>query len=158
MDVLLEDIPALSRKPEERASLVGLDDRTVDPRETEALLSGRYPADEEANVRIKHAQAASNKPSSHHEADDDLTSPFLGLNTLEIAAVADAKKFLSQKPVQRIITDIWNGSIVFWDTLNVDTKKKAKRYDKRTANPYSRLRVPVAFPAVQAELSILTRE
>ncbi|KAL1998344.1 hypothetical protein VTN02DRAFT_6362 [Thermoascus thermophilus] len=72
----------------------------------------------------------------------DPYSAFYGLNALEIATIAYAKKFLSQKVVQRIINDIWNGEIVFWDTLSVNSKKKPRIFNKRTADPYSRLRVP----------------
>lgn len=50
------------------------------------------------------------------EDEDDPTKPFVTLNALEIAAVADAKRFLSQHVVQKIITGIWNGDIVFWDS------------------------------------------
>jgi hypothetical protein len=146
MDMLLQDIPALSRNAEERASIwteSELHHGNESNPEAEPLLRNHDPADEEANVPPVLPHLETSGQASHSKEDDDLVSPFLGLNVLEIAAVADAKKFMSQKAVQRIITDIWNGSIVFWDTLNVDTKKRAKRYDKRTGNPYSRLRVPV---------------
>lgn len=49
------------------------------------------------------------------EEEEDPTKPFVTLNALEIAAVADAKRFLSQHVVQKIVTGIWNGDIVFWD-------------------------------------------
>jgi hypothetical protein len=77
-------------------------------------------------------------------------SPFFGLNALEIAAIAHAKKFLSQKAVQRVIDDIWNGEIVFWDSLSVHSKKKPRFFNKRTADPYSRLRVPMYRKAFEA--------
>ena len=64
------------------------------------------------------------------EEEDPFLS-FVGLNALEIAAIADAKKFLSQRMVQKIINAIWCGEIVFWDSLNVLTKKKAQRYNAR---------------------------
>lgn len=48
--------------------------------------------------------------------EEDPTKPFVTLNALEIAAVADAKRFLSQHVVQKIISGIWNGDIVFWDS------------------------------------------
>lgn len=50
------------------------------------------------------------------DEEEDPTKPFVTLNALEIAAVADAKRFLSQHVVQKIITGIWNGDIVFWDS------------------------------------------
>lgn len=84
----------------------------------------------------------------HHDGDDsdddedDPTAPFVNLNALEIAAVADAKRFLSQNVVQKIITGIWNGDIVFWDRLEVDAVKKPRFYNPHTADPFARLRVP----------------
>ncbi|KAJ5982953.1 hypothetical protein N7481_005052 [Penicillium waksmanii] len=70
-------------------------------------------------------------------------SQFFGLNALEIAAIAQAKRFLSQRVVQRVVNDIWNGRIVFWDSLTVHSKKKPQLFNRKTADPYSRLRVPV---------------
>lgn len=54
------------------------------------------------------------------EEEEDPTKPFVTLNALEIAAVADAKRFLSQHVVQKIITGIWDGDIVFWDGMLCD--------------------------------------
>ncbi|KAL4999192.1 hypothetical protein BDV10DRAFT_165440 [Aspergillus recurvatus] len=95
--------------------------------------------------------------NEHSEFDDYLDdvdgnefSMFLGLNALEIATIAHAKKFLSQKVVQKVVNDIWNGEIVFWDSLSVHSTKKPQRFNKRTADPYSRLRVPVYRKAFEA--------
>ena len=66
-----------------------------------------------------------------NKPEEDPTSPFMGLNALEIAAVADAKGFMSQRVVQKIVNGIWCGDIMFWDSLNVRTKKKAQRYNQR---------------------------
>ena len=76
------------------------------------------------------------------QEDDDPTASFTNLNALEIAAIADAKRFLSQNVVQKIITGIWNGDIIFWDQLSVHAEKKPRFYNPRTTDPYSRLRVP----------------
>jgi hypothetical protein len=76
------------------------------------------------------------------EEDDDPTAHFTNLNALEIAAIADAKRFLSQAVVQKIITGIWNGDIIFWDSLSVHSEKKPRFYKPATADPFSRLRVP----------------
>lgn len=65
--------------------------------------------------------------------ENDLSLAFVGLNALEVAAVANAKKFLSQQVVQKVVNSIWSGNIVFWDSLNVNTKKKAQLYNKRYA-------------------------
>ncbi|KAL4918367.1 hypothetical protein BDW62DRAFT_210620 [Aspergillus aurantiobrunneus] len=97
--------------------------------------------------------------SSHQESDsypddfvngNDELSLFFGLNTLEIATIAHAKKFLSQKVVQEVVNDIWNGEIVFWDSLSVHSTKKPQLFNKRTPDPYSRLRVPVYRKAFEA--------
>jgi len=63
--------------------------------------------------------------------EEDPTLSFAGLNALEIAAVADAKKFLSQPVVQKIVNGIWSGEIVFWESLSVHTRKKPQVYSKR---------------------------
>ncbi|KAL2164908.1 hypothetical protein VTH06DRAFT_204 [Thermothelomyces fergusii] len=76
------------------------------------------------------------------EEEDDPTAPFTNLNALEIAAIADAKRFLSQNVVQKIITGIWNGDIIFWDSLSAYSVKKPCFYKPATADPFSRLRVP----------------
>ena len=64
-----------------------------------------------------------------HTGGEGFAEPFLNLNTLEIAAVAGAKKFLSQRCIQDIINGIWNGEIVFWENLTVGAVKKPKYYN-----------------------------
>ncbi|KAJ5256793.1 hypothetical protein N7478_012897 [Penicillium angulare] len=56
---------------------------------------------------------------------------FFGLNALEVAAVAQAKSFLSQRVVQRVVNDIWNGEIVFWDSLTVHSTKKPHIFNRK---------------------------
>lgn len=112
----------------------------------------RRSSTEPAGSSIKRYQLLSSLSrltmSLHGDVDDqeedgtDPTAPFKSLNALEIAAVADAKRFLSQHIVQKIITGIWNGDIIFWDALSVKAEKKPRFYNARTADPYSRLRVP----------------
>ncbi|KAI9774301.1 MAG: hypothetical protein M1840_004195 [Geoglossum simile] len=81
--------------------------------------------------------------------DDDPTSSFRGLNALEIAVVVDAKKFLSQRAVQKVVNGIWSGRIVFWESMSVHTTKKPHFYSQRTADPYCRLRVPKYLKAFE---------
>ncbi|KAI1131350.1 ion transporter [Nemania abortiva] len=87
--------------------------------------------------------------SNVEETEIDPTAPFINLNALEIAAIADAKRFLSQHIVQRIITGIWNGEIIFWDRLSANSKKKPRFYNPNTADPFSRLRVPKYLKAYE---------
>ncbi|KAH7116085.1 hypothetical protein B0J11DRAFT_117124 [Dendryphion nanum] len=73
---------------------------------------------------------------------DDFCAQFENLSALEIAAVSGAKKFLSQRPVQRIINGVWRGDIVFWETMSVNSVKCPKLYSHKKADPFCRLRVP----------------
>ncbi|KAI1143095.1 ion transporter [Hypoxylon sp. FL0543] len=91
----------------------------------------------------------SRQASDVEELEDDPTAPFTHLNALEIAAIADAKRFLSQHVVQKIITGIWNGEIIFWDRLSVHSEKKPRVYNPNTADPFSRLRVPKYLKAYE---------
>lgn len=81
--------------------------------------------------------------------DAELIEQFDGLNALEIAAVSGAKKFLCQKQVQRIINAIWTGDIVFWAKLSADTQKKAQVYQRKSMDPFCRLRVPIYLKAFE---------
>lgn len=81
--------------------------------------------------------------SSANTDQTDFSATFANLNALEIASVADAKKFLSQKSVQNILDGIWKGDIIFWDTLTPHATKQAKVYRKTNMDPYCRLRVPL---------------
>lgn len=76
------------------------------------------------------------------DEEGDPTTSFTGLSGLEIAAVADCKKFLSQRIVQKIITGIWNGDITFWQTMSAHATKKPHFYNQRKSDPFIRLRVP----------------
>ncbi|KAI0890290.1 ion transporter [Annulohypoxylon maeteangense] len=92
--------------------------------------------------------------SDVEELEEDPTAPFIHLNALEIAAIADAKRFLSQHVVQKIITGIWNGEIIFWDRLSVHSEKKPRFYNAVTADPFSRLRVPKYLKAYEVAFFI----
>ncbi|KAI6382074.1 hypothetical protein MCOR25_000951 [Pyricularia grisea] len=110
--------------------------------------SGRIIPDRPASrKRYQLLQSLSSLTMSIKQDDDedeehDPTAPFKTLNGLEIAAVADAKRFLSQTIVQKIITGIWEGDIVFWEDLTIHSVKRPKFYKPHTADPFSRLRVP----------------
>jgi hypothetical protein len=83
-----------------------------------------------------------NDDDEEEDGANDPTASFRSLNALEIAAIANAKRFLSQHVVQKIITGIWNGDIIFWDSLSVHTTKSPRFYSPATADTFSRLRVP----------------
>lgn len=50
---------------------------------------------------------------------------------MEIATIAHAKRFLSQRVVQRVVDGIWKGEIVFWDSLTVNSTKKPHIFNTR---------------------------
>ncbi|KAI5201576.1 cyclopropane-fatty-acyl-phospholipid synthase [Aureobasidium subglaciale] len=81
--------------------------------------------------------------------DAELADQFDGLNALEIAAVSGAKKFLCEKQVQRIINAIWTGDIMFWSKLSADAQKKAQIYQRKSMDPFCRLRVPIYLKAFE---------
>ena len=66
-------------------------------------------------------------------------SRFFGLNALEIATIAHAKRFLSQRVVQRVVDGIWKGEIVFWDSLTVNSTKKPHIFNRRSDKTNNRL-------------------
>ncbi|TVY55879.1 Calcium channel, partial [Lachnellula suecica] len=123
---------------------------TIDPNERSSLLPQFRAQDpptptRPGSKRIELLRSVSNigmMAHMDHEEEEDPTTSFTGLNGLEIAAVADCKRFLSQRIVQKIVTGIWNGDITFWDGLKEGTMKKPQFYRKSLSDPFARLRVP----------------
>lgn len=88
------------------------------------LFGGKYD--------LQSARDYGGTPASYQEAlTTQKFSQFFGLNALEIAAIAHAKRFLGQRVVQRVVDDIWNGEIVFWDSLTVHSTKKPQMFNPR---------------------------
>ncbi|RHZ51226.1 hypothetical protein CDV55_103540 [Aspergillus turcosus] len=166
IDVLLEELPSPRRgsttisQAEQGASGLGSISHEHEGNETEGERTPLLLSSSSSLYRFfvgkSHrggSYAGDNQGSRGSYSDDpelQSLSLFFGLNALEIATIAHAKKFLSQKVVQRVIDDIWNGEIVFWDSLSVHSKKKPQFFNKRTADPYSRLRVPMYRKAFEA--------
>jgi hypothetical protein len=101
------------------------------------------------DVPFSSSETRMDEPESSSLNFEDPAKSLAGMNALEIAAVCDAKKFLSQKPVQKIVADIWNGDVIFWESLSAHSVKKARPYNKRVADPFARLRVPKYQKAFQ---------
>ncbi|OAP57309.1 hypothetical protein AYL99_08047 [Fonsecaea erecta] len=127
--------------------------------ETSPLMHARF-AEHGAILRPPKRGSFDHMPgagtSSTFPGDEDAASQranldesMAGMNALEIAAIADAKKFLSQNSVQKIVEDIWNGDVIFWESLSVHAVKKPRVYNKRVADPFTRLRVPKYQKAFQ---------
>jgi hypothetical protein len=76
------------------------DESQPDSGERSPLLS----QDEARSEDIENDQ-----PIDTDVTDTSIAKNYQQLNALEIAAVCDAKKFLSQRAVQRIIDGIWKG-------------------------------------------------
>ena len=154
VEFCLYELPRLEH-PESLEVVDPCDHRPLDITERSTLLPqfrARDPLSplrpRPSSRRIELLQSVSHMDDILHEIDgaqdgeEDPTSSFTGLNGLEIAAVADCKKFLSQRIVQKIITGIWNGDITFWQSLSTETRKKPQFYNKRNSDIFSRLRVP----------------
>ncbi|TVY15639.1 Calcium channel YVC1, partial [Lachnellula arida] len=136
-------------KPEDESS-ASATPSALDPHERSSLLPQFRAQDPPTPTRPSSRRVELLRSVSHikisglmdDEDEEDPTTSFTGLNGLEIAAVADCKRFLSQKIVQKIVTGIWNGDITFWDGLNEKTLKKPQFYRTSQSDPFTRLRVP----------------
>lgn len=138
IDYLLYELPPPDEQEQYDASDVSRDShRAQHPRtptkdvadENSGLLSSHSPYFERQSSNYSQLFGTNGRTANVKEVDP--TRPFVSLNALEIAAVADAKKFMSQRIVQRIVNGIWCGDIIFWDSLNAQTKKKPQKYNKR---------------------------
>ncbi|KAL8949359.1 MAG: hypothetical protein Q9222_004524 [Ikaeria aurantiellina] len=89
---------------------------------------GKAPTIQETQ-QPHHTETWSSRMSE--SVDDDPTLSFIGLNALEIATVANAKRFLSQRVVQDVLHGIWAGDIIFWESLSVHTRKRAQIYRQK---------------------------
>ncbi|KAK9369133.1 hypothetical protein V1509DRAFT_621234 [Lipomyces kononenkoae] len=113
------------------------------------------PVTETTSLLDDHAAAAAAPAANTTSTDIDIerdagesapyvTESAMGLSALELAILGNAKKFLISRSVESVIASIWEGRIVFWDSISVQSKKKASFYNpRRPGNDwYSRLRVP----------------
>ncbi|OCK76614.1 hypothetical protein K432DRAFT_408020 [Lepidopterella palustris CBS 459.81] len=151
IDFLLYELPSVptataqSHDPESGVTSQSNGHPLVDPAHEETPLLPTTPTSERPRYSRTVSQFgtdtvfASAADAAHA---DDFTCQFVNLSALEIAVVSGSKKFLSQRAVQKIINGIWRGDIVFWETLSVNSVKKAKLYNRRRADPFCRLRVP----------------
>jgi hypothetical protein len=153
IDYLLYELPPSNTRPNQP----GLEEGDDDDDESVALLRRQSNSSHTAfspseQDLLPSSTAQANVPPTKGQNvgdDDDISESFQRLNALEIAAVANAKKFLSQTQVQKIVTDIWHGDIIFWDSLSTHSVKKAQMQSRRVTDFYARLRVPKYQKAFQ---------
>ncbi|KAJ5842131.1 hypothetical protein N7534_011961 [Penicillium rubens] len=153
IEFLLEELPAPRRGSaniiESEAGNPGLESiqrHTSQTEETTPLLPDSSLYRLFGGKRTTETQLSGASQDTHRDDETYAAhrySRFFGLNALEIATIAHAKRFLSQRVVQRVVDGIWKGEIVFWDSLTVNSTKKPHIFNARTADPYSRLRVPL---------------
>jgi hypothetical protein len=100
------------------------------------------------NEELQPDDLQTDEPS---DAESGTVAPkdYQQLNALEIAAVCEAKKFMSQRAVQRIIDGLWKGDIMLWQTMSRRTVKKATLYQPKRCDPFTRLRVPLYLKAFE---------
>lgn len=110
-------------------------------------LRGPASDDESAQLlgadREEQEDFGSRDSSNATRKSASLIADYHGMTALEIAVVVEAKKFLRQTAVQRVIDGIWYGQIVFWTTMSTTSSKQAGAYDPKRADPFCRLRVPL---------------
>ncbi|KAL9089457.1 MAG: hypothetical protein Q9165_005778 [Trypethelium subeluteriae] len=107
-----------------------------------ALVGNEDLRDDAVGIFRPSGQVEDNRSPNGHEhsspdrsmdtqSEREYLASFQRMNALEIAVVAEAKKFLSQKTVQKVLNGIWNGEIVFWENMSVHSRKEAKFYNRR---------------------------
>lgn len=144
IDALLYEIPAPGANQSGNAPITGQLNSTLPSNEDSPLLVRSNDRSRVASVDFDGSAEARDSTNG-----SSMAAQFEGLNALEVAAVSGAKKFLSQKPIQRIINAIWKGDIIFWSNLRPGSTKRAQIYQRRTTDPYCRLRVPVYLKAFE---------
>ncbi|GAB7356675.1 hypothetical protein MBLNU459_g7389t1 [Dothideomycetes sp. NU459] len=142
IDSLLYELPAPSSDPPDNATGTGQATPTSLLNEDSPLLSRSYHS-------IVSSCGLDGSAEESTADSSGMAAQFEGLNALEVAAVAGAKKFLSQKPIQRIVNAIWKGDIIFWANLSPGAIKRAQIYQRKSIDPYSRLRVPMYLKAFE---------
>lgn len=141
IDMLLYELPCPKQVADEQIRRDSESNLPRTPTETTRLLA--------RNGTTSSAVESTDGAADEAPSNSDHAEHFEGLNALEIAAVSGAKSFLSQKPIQRIIDAIWKGDIVFWSNLSSLAIKRAQVYQRKTIDPFSRLRVPVYLKAFE---------
>lgn len=147
IDFLCYELPSLSKHDVQREDLNGAPG--VDGVDEAVTTSERTPLLGDDSMLDQSFVDDDTQTSSPNDTTSFVTM-FAGLNALEIAAVSDSKKFLSQRAIQRIIDGIWKGDIVFWETMSQDSKKRARVYNKHKSDPFCRLRVPLYSKVFEA--------
>lgn len=139
IEFLLEELPSPRRKStnslevETGTSSFNRGSQT----ESTPLLSGASTPGRQSELGKQRAENQSRRAflgtENDYPGDCNVSrySRFFGLNALEVAAIAGAKRFLSQRVVQRVVNDIWNGEIVFWDSLTVHSIKKPQIFNRK---------------------------
>lgn len=143
IEFLLEELPSPRRHStnlsETETGLSGLVSPQSGIRQTESETAPLLPHPSTFNRLFSstgHTDTQASGISQNQAQQDDIYtaqrySQFFGLNAMEIATIAHAKRFLSQRVVQRVVDGIWNGEIVFWDSLTVNSTKKPHTYNTR---------------------------
>lgn len=143
IEFLLEELPLPRRSStnpiETEAGLSGLTSPQGGLDQTDGETTPLLPTQSSFNRLFgnkRHVGAEASGASQNKHRQDELHavqrySRFFGLNALEIATIAHAKRFLRQKVVQRVVDGIWKGEIVFWDSLTVKSTKKPHIYNTR---------------------------
>ncbi|KAK9481206.1 hypothetical protein V1514DRAFT_2364 [Lipomyces japonicus] len=113
------------------------------PTESTSLLQDHHDIDFDVE-RTAGLDAATSTTTTTNTTAVYVAESAIGLSALELAILGDAKKFLLSRAIENVINSIWDGRIVFWDSISIQSMKKPSFYNpnRRGHDWYSRLRVP----------------
>ena len=122
----------------QRNSTIDAESQQSSSDEETPLLNEELQPDDLQTDETSNSQAGAVSPKDYQQ-----------LNALEIATVCEAKKFMSQRAVQRIIDGLWKGDIMLWQTMSPHAVKRATLYHSQKCDPFTRLRVPLYLKAFE---------
>ena len=128
---LLHELPPVTADPDESddpESVAGQHEDVVNKAATRNSDERTPLLDREYDGAINESSTSRTSETSEFEA---LSSTLEGLNALEVAAVSDAKDFLSSMTIQTIIDALWIGDIVLWNDVSVSARKKPRRHNPK---------------------------
>ncbi|KAL8913869.1 MAG: hypothetical protein Q9171_001362 [Xanthocarpia ochracea] len=137
IDYLLTELP-----PTLPVSAHSTETEEAPDRPTSTRIASSSPVHERARLLFEDRTTSTRQPRVHEpprqgpsqtwnsrmsdSVDDNPIISFAGLNALEIATIAGAKRFLSQYVVQQVIDGIWGGDIIFWESLSVSQSAETR--------------------------------
>lgn len=74
-------------------------------------------------------------PTAEYPFAEELASTLEGLNAIEIVVVFNAKDFVSQNAIQKIVNGLWVGDNVMWSEVSPDAVKRPRKHKPLYVRP-----------------------